>query len=42
MNVAMASVGEAPLSDEESAYLVQQVGSQPLTWNRFIEMLLVT
>lgn len=42
MNVAMASVGEARLSQAESAYLGQQAGNQPLTWNRFIELLLVT
>ncbi|MEM9088024.1 MAG: urea transporter [Cyanobacteria bacterium P01_F01_bin.53] len=42
MNVAMASVGTQPLSEQEAAYLTQQVGDRPLTWNRFIEMLLVT
>ena len=42
MNVAMASVGEARLSEAESAYIDSQMQGQPLTWNRFIEMLLVT
>lgn len=42
MNVAMASVGEAQLSDAEAAYLQRQVGNRPLTWNRFVEMLLIT
>ena len=42
MNVAMTSVGERPLSGIESGYLKRQVGDKPMTWNRFIEMLLVT
>lgn len=42
MNVAMASVGEAPLSAAEAAYLKHPTGDAPLTWNRFVEMLLVT
>ena len=42
MNIAMASVGEPRLSSEESAYVTQQAEDQPLTWNHFIEMLLVT
>ncbi len=42
MNVAMASVGESRLLAEETAYLRTQMGERPLTWNRFIEMLLVT
>ncbi|MDJ0704568.1 MAG: urea transporter [Leptolyngbyaceae cyanobacterium MO_188.B28] len=41
MNVAMASVGEPPLSEAESAFLVEQTKGRPLTWHRFIEMLLV-
>ena len=42
MNVAMASVGEARLSERASAYIDKQMKGQPLTWNRFIEMLSVT
>ena len=42
MNVAMSSVGEKSLTEEESAYLGRQFGEQPLTWSRFLEMLLVT
>ena len=42
MNVAMTSVGERPLSPIESGYLKRKVGDKPMTWNRFIEMLLVT
>ncbi len=41
MNVAMSSVGEKSLTKEESEYLSKQFGEQPLTWSRFIEMLLV-
>lgn len=42
MNVAMTSVGERPLSPIEAGYLKRQTGDTPMTWNRFIEMLLVT
>ncbi|MEM9219411.1 MAG: urea transporter [Cyanobacteria bacterium P01_F01_bin.150] len=42
MNVAMTSVGERPLSGIESGYLKRRVGEKPMTWHRFIEMLLVT
>ncbi|HEY9614519.1 urea transporter, partial [Allocoleopsis sp.] len=42
MNVALSSVGEVPLSSDEVAFLYQQTDGQPLIWNRFIEMLLVT
>ena len=41
MNVAMRSVDEKSLSANESGFLVKQFGEQPLTWNRFIEMLLI-
>jgi solute carrier family 14 (urea transporter) len=41
MNIAMASVGEPPFSKAELFYLRQKVGGQPLTWNQFIEILLV-
>jgi Ca2+-binding EF-hand superfamily protein len=41
MNVAMASVGEPPFSKAELFYLRQRFGGQPLTWNQFIEILLV-
>ena len=42
MNRVMTSVGERPLSGIESGYLKRQMGDKPMTWNRFIEMLLVT
>ncbi|MDB9527521.1 EF-hand domain-containing protein [Oscillatoria sp. CS-180] len=42
MNLAMRSVGEAHLSEQESAQLKAQIQSLPLTWTRFIEMLLLT
>ena len=42
MNIAMASVGEPPLTADEIAFLEARAGRQPLTWNRFIEVLLVT
>ncbi|KYC39989.1 hypothetical protein WA1_28945 [Scytonema hofmannii PCC 7110] len=42
MNTALASVGEPPLSNDEIAFLRDRTGGEPLTWNRFIEVLLVT
>lgn len=42
MNVAMTSVGEAQLSVQEADVIKDRIGDRPLTWNRFIEMLLVT
>lgn len=42
MNTALSSVGEPPLSIDEIAFLGDRTGGQPLTWNRFIEVLLVT
>ena len=42
MNIAMASVSEPPLTADEIAFLEARAGRQPLTWNRFIEVLLVT
>ncbi|HEY9647373.1 MAG TPA: urea transporter [Chroococcidiopsis sp.] len=42
MNVAIASVGERPFSKDEITFLQARIGNQPLSWNRFIEMLLVT
>jgi Ca2+-binding EF-hand superfamily protein len=42
MNVAMASVGESPLSNDQVVFLQYSKAGQPLTWNRFIEVLLVT
>ena len=42
MNVALTSVGEPRLSADEATFLRQQTGGKPLTWNRFIEMLLIT
>ena len=42
MNVAMASVGETALTTDETTFMQQTTGGQPLTWSRFIEVLLVT
>lgn len=42
MNVAMASVGKPPLSTPEADFIKSQTGHRVLTWNRFIELLLVT
>jgi solute carrier family 14 (urea transporter) len=42
MNTALASLREPPLSEEEITFLQKQTGGQPLTWNRFIEVLLLT
>ena len=41
MNVAMASVGKPPLSTPEADFIKSQTGHPVLTWNRFIELLLV-
>jgi len=41
MNIAMASVSEQSLSTEEIQFLQHHIDGQPLTWNRFIELLLV-
>lgn len=41
MNVAMASVSERPLSAKDIEFLQDRIDGQPLTWNRFIELLLV-
>lgn len=42
MNTALSSVGEPSLTQEEVEFLRDRTGGQPLTWNRFIEVLLVT
>ena len=42
MNVAFSSVNQPLLSAAEAAFLHKQANGKPLTWNRFIEMLLVT
>jgi urea transporter/Ca2+-binding EF-hand superfamily protein len=42
MNTALASLREPPLSKDEIKFLQKQTGGQPLTWNRFIEVLLLT
>ncbi|MEG4107108.1 hypothetical protein [Microcoleus sp. S13_C5] len=42
MNTALASLKEAPLSKDEITFLQEQTGGQALTWNRFIEVLLLT
>lgn len=41
MNIAMASVGELPLTKDEITFLRDRTGGQLLTWNQFIEMLLL-
>ncbi|MBE9201783.1 MULTISPECIES: urea transporter [unclassified Nodularia (in: cyanobacteria)] len=41
MNIAIASVGELPLSKDEIIYLQEKTEGQPLSWNQFIELLLV-
>lgn len=41
MNIAMASVGELPLTKDEITFLCDRTGGQLLTWNQFIEMLLL-
>ena len=42
MNTALASLREPPLSKDEITFLQKQTGSQSLTWNRFVEVLLLT
>ncbi|WP_445243825.1 urea transporter [Microcoleus sp. MON1_C5] len=42
MNTALASLREPPLSKDEITFLQEHTGGQPLTWNRFIEVLLLT
>lgn len=42
MNIALASVGEPPLSKSELLFLRNRMGDKPLTWNEFIQVLLVT
>ncbi|MFE1746004.1 urea transporter [Coleofasciculus sp. H7-2] len=42
MNTALSSVGEPPLTQEEVEFLRDRTGGESLTWNRFIEVLLVT
>jgi Ca2+-binding EF-hand superfamily protein len=41
MNTAMRSVGQPPLTADELAVLARRTGGQPLTWNRFIELVLL-
>jgi len=41
MNVVLTSVNEPPLSQEEVSFLQQRIGNKDLTWERFIELLLV-
>ena len=36
INIAMSSVGEAPLSADAAAFLQAQTGGLPLTWRQFI------
>lgn len=42
MNTALVSLREPPLSEDEVRFLQQQTGGEPLNWNRFIEVLLLT
>lgn len=42
MNAALRSVGEPPLSARETEVLRRRTGLRPLTWDRFIEVLLLT
>lgn len=42
MNLAFASVGESPLSVKEVNFLYRRMNGEAMTWNRFIEVLLVT
>lgn len=42
MDAAMRSVGEPPLSRAEIEVLQRRTGRRPLTWERFIEVLLLT
>ncbi|MEG4287678.1 urea transporter [Microcoleus sp. C2C3] len=42
MNTALRSLREPPLSEDEITFLQEQTGGQSLTWNRFIEVLLLT
>lgn len=42
MNVAMKSVNEPKLTSEEISFLQQRTGDISFTWNRFIELLLLT
>ena len=41
MNAVLTSLKETPLTQAEVQFLEQQTGRQPLTWNRFIELLLL-
>ncbi|NEO30673.1 MAG: hypothetical protein F6K36_09625 [Symploca sp. SIO3C6] len=41
MNVVLASVDESPLSQDELTFLRQRIGGKDLTWERFLELLLV-
>ncbi len=42
LNLAVQSVGMRPFSIEEQSYLQKSVGDRPLTWNQFVERLLLT
>lgn len=42
MNAAMRSVGEPSLTGDEIELLQRRAGGRPMTWNRFVEVLLVT
>ncbi|NEP14901.1 MAG: urea transporter [Symploca sp. SIO2C1] len=41
MNVVLTSVDEPPLANEEVTFLRQRIGNKELTWERFLELLLV-
>lgn len=42
MNLALGSVGELPLNVKEVNFLHRRMDGRSMTWNRFIEVLLVT
>lgn len=41
MNVVLASVDEPPLSEDEVSFLQRRIGDKDLTWEKFLELLLV-
>ena len=41
MNVVLASVDEPPLSTDEVTFLQEKIGGKDLTWEQFLELLLV-
>jgi Ca2+-binding EF-hand superfamily protein len=41
MSTALGSVGEPPLTADELALLARRAGGRPITWNLFVELLLL-